>query len=135
MTGPDGPDNGSPGSDLILSGARDRIPAPAQSEDGARQWSITRAEHQETSNFYFPPQKYLIKTFDPETSVILHTVTPPPPTIFQSKLLTKVHKKYFNLHIEHEHQTIVNSLKIYQSNYDPFYNIIESLHTFKCQSC
>ena len=33
MTGPDGPDNGSPGSDLILSGARDRIPAPAQSED------------------------------------------------------------------------------------------------------
>ena len=34
MTGPDGPDNGSPGSDLILSGARDRIPAPAQSEDG-----------------------------------------------------------------------------------------------------
>ena len=34
MTGPDGPDNGPPGSDLILSGARDRIPAPAQSEDG-----------------------------------------------------------------------------------------------------
>ena len=104
---------------------------------GGRQWSITRAEHQETSNFYFPPQKYLIKTFDPETSVILHTVTPPL-TIFQSKLLTKVHKKYFNLHIEHEHQTIVNSLKIYKSNYDPFYNITENLHTnfeFKCQSC